>query len=458
MEKKTETQVISDILERGTTSFIDPQGEFKKKLEGKIAGTYTKDIHIKFGVDPTRPDIHIGHAVILRKLRKLQDMGCKVIFLVGDFTAHIGDPTGKSKVRPEIEQSEIEANMKTYLEQVGKILDTRKEVFTWIRNSDWFVNVTDLAPHAKLSIKYRMAQINPNSFIGKSILYSETRMQKTHLNKNEITAVTLKGLLWTLKHITHAQLIERDMFQERLKSGSELYMHEMLYPVLQGVDSYVLYKIYGGCDLEIGGSDQTFNMLMGRSIMKANGLPEQSVLSCELIVGTDGNQKMSKSLDNYISIIDAPSDMFGKVMSIPDEIITQYAMLATYISEDEIEVMRKELSEGKVNPRDSKARIARAVVSIYHGEAKAEHAEEQFTNTFSKKGVPDEIPEVALLENESLLDVLVRAKCVDSKSEGRRLFKSKSIKKLPENTILEDDAPAEQGEYKIGKHRFLRIK
>ncbi len=457
MEKRTQVSDIDELLTRGVATFIDPKGEFRKKLEGKVAGTYTKDIYIKFGVDPTRPDIHLGHAVLLRKLRQFQNMGCKVIFLVGDFTAHIGDPTGKSKVRPELEQAEIEANMKTYLEQIGKILDTRPEVFTWIRNSDWFINVTDLAPHQKLSIKYRMISVNPNSFIGKSILFSETRMQKTHLKKSEITAVTLKGMLWTLKHITHAQLIERDMFQERLKSGQELYMHEMLYPVLQGVDSYVLSKVYGSCDMEVGGSDQAFNMIMGRNIMKVNNIPEQAVLSTHVLVGTDGSSKMSKSLDNYICITDAPGDMFGKIMSIPDTAIIDYAILATYLPDSEIQTIQKKITEGSKNPRDIKAEVAEAVVSIYHGVAQAKKAHEDFINTFSNKSIPETMPQIEAQADQFLIDVLVNSELVPSKAEARRLCNSGAVTFLTENKVCSPKDIVQEGEYKIGKHRFLRV-
>ena len=259
--------------------FIDPEGKFKEKILRKAKGEYEEDIIIKFGVDPTRPDIHLGHAVIFRKLRKFQDLGCKVVFLVGDYTAQIGDPTGRSKIRPEIEQKEVEANMKTYLDQVGKILLTDKNSFSWIRNSDWFTAITDIelpkGDKVKMSIekegKKTDIDFDANSFVGKAVVFEKTRMQPTITGfRGAISVITLKSLLWTLKHITHSRLIERDMFQERIKSGKELFMHEMLYPVLQGIDSFVLSEIYGNCDLEIGGTDQTFNMLIGRDIMKLN--------------------------------------------------------------------------------------------------------------------------------------------------------------------------------------------
>ena len=219
-----------ELFSRGVASFIDPEGLFRKKVEAKIAGQYPGDIVIKLGVDPTRPDIHIGHAVILRKLRAFQDIGCKVIFLIGDYTSQIGDPTGKSKVRPEISQKEIEANMQTYLDQVGKILKTDDSVFSWIRNSDWFTDVTDIQPSQSSFVRIGVTPINPKSFMGKAVLFENSRMQKTHLKAKTINTVSFTRVLSTLRHITHARLIERDMFRDRINSGSELYMHEMLYP------------------------------------------------------------------------------------------------------------------------------------------------------------------------------------------------------------------------------------
>ena len=365
------SQKVDDIYARGVASFIDPNGVFQKKME-----TSPEKVNIKLGVDPTRPDIHLGHAAILRKLRAFQERGAKVIFLIGDYTAQIGDPTGKSKVRAEVTQQEVEKNMKTYVDQVGKILLTDSAHFSWIRNSDWFLSATDLLfgenakPHLDVvdpQGKKISFPLDPNSLLGKTALYDASRMQRTFLKKQEVVGVTLRGLLWTLRHITHARLIERDMFSERLKNHSELYVHEMLYPVLQGVDSQVLAQIYGSCDLEVGGTDQTFNMLMGRDVMKLNNLPPQSVMSIDLLVGTDGVEKMSKSLDNYISIVDEPFVMYGKIMSIPDAALRQYFILATYMPEEDINDVIKNVTAGKEHPRDLKMRLARQITAIYHG-------------------------------------------------------------------------------------------
>ena len=289
------TRIINEIFTRGVGTFIDPNDVFRNKIIAKARGEYHEDIIVKFGVDPTRPDIHLGHAVVLRKLRQMQVLGCKVVFLIGDYTAQIGDPTGKSKVRPEVEQSAVEANMKTYLDQVGKILSSDKTVFSWIRNSDWFTTITDLdlPDDYKVNMKIdapglpsKEISIPPNSFVGKAIVFEETRMQKS-IGAKSIAVVTMRSLLWGLKHITLAQLIERDMFQQRVKDGESLFMHEMLYPVFQGIDSDILAQVYGTCDLEVGGTDQTFNMLMGRKIMEVNKRIPQAVLSCELLVGLD---------------------------------------------------------------------------------------------------------------------------------------------------------------------------
>lgn len=450
---------VQEALSRAVASFIDPDDSFRKKLEAKINGTYDKDIVVKFGVDPTRPDIHLGHAVLLRKLRALQDLGCKVIFLVGDVTASIGDPTGRSKVRPELSGEEIAANMKTFLDQVGKILRTEPEVFSWITNSEWFLNVTDImaGPDTKLEVDGK--PLEPNSLLGKALLFENTRMQKTALEKSQIVTVTLRQFIATLRHITHSRLIARDMFQERLEKGEELYMHEMMYPVMQGIDSFAIAQIYGSCDLEIGGTDQTFNMLMGRDVMKMSNLPEQSVLSLEIIPGLDGKEKMSKSLDNYIAITDAPNDMFGKVMSVPDAVIPTYFRLATYTPTEEIGEIERRLSSGKENPRDLKMRLAHEIVAIYHGEEAAMSAEKNFIETFSKGGIPSDVETVKAAKGEKLVDVLLAHKVVESKTEWRRLVDDGAVSHAETgDKISSADALLESAiVLRVGKKRFIKI-
>lgn len=451
---------IDDICTRGVAQLTDPEGLFRKKLEAKIRGEYPQDIIVKFGVDPTRPDIHLGHAVALRKLRALQDIGCNIVFLVGDFTAMIGDPTGKSKVRPEIDQVEVERNMKTYLDQIGTILRTDALSFSWIRNADWFLSVSDMAPKKGLMMRFGVTPVNPSSFVGKALLYENTRMQKKFLRRKELVDITLRGFLATLRGLTHARLIERDMFQERLKNGAELYMHEMMYPVLQGIDSVVIGKVYGSCDVEVGGTDQLFNMHIGRDVMKANGMESQAVMSVPILPGTDGKEKMSKSLGNYIGITDAPEDMFGKVMSIPDSVIVTYYELTTFTPEEDIRALASRLSSGEENPRDAKLALARQIVSIYHGEEAARRAEASFVNTFSKKEIPETMPEVRVKRGDILADILVREHILESKSAYRRLVDGGGLYILSDTPDVVSDyhyTISQTTAFRVGKHTFVRV-
>lgn len=447
--------------------FFDPDGVFLKKIEAKIGGNYNKDIIIKFGVDPTRPDIHLGHAVVFRFLRKLQDIGCKVVFLVGDFTARIGDPTGKSKVRPEIEQAEVERNMQTYLEQVHKILRTDKKSFSWIRNSDWFYGVEDIVPNLNDRVTMNVkkagvsfdAEIPTNSFVGKAAIYEKTRMQSKMLSKEQIFSITIRGLLWTLRHITHQRLISRDMFQDRLKSGEELYMHEMLYPVLQGIDSFVLSQIYGSCDLEIGGTDQTFNMLIGRDIMKINETEPQSVVTCKILKGLDGKEKMSKSLDNYVAINEEPTSMFGKIMSMPDSLIEEYYRLCTDLSQSEINQKIQKIKDGE-NPKNVKIDLAKEIVKTYYTQKEAESSALAFENVFSKGEFPHDAKAVICKSEDKICDVLVLNKILPSKSEFRRLIDGGGVTDFPDVKIkdYEQKVGSKERKLRIGKKIFIILK
>lgn len=447
---------INELLTRAVGAYIDPGDVFRKKLIEK-----PESVVIKFGVDPTRPDIHLGHAVVLRKLRQFQDMGCKVIFLIGDLTARIGDPTGKSKIRPEVDQAEIEVNMKTYLDQVGKILRTDdSKVFAWIRNSDWFVSMNDIiAPDkSKLDItsgdKKISIDLPGNHVLAKAHFWVETRMQKDRINN-----YSFLNVMSILRKITLGRLIERDMFQDRIKSGDPIYMHEMMYPILQGIDSNAIAEVYGSCDLEVGGTDQTFNMLVGRDVMEMNNKEPQAVLSFELLEGLDGKEKMSKSLDNYISIIDDARDMYGKVMSIPDELITRYFTLCTYHPSDDIGRIEKNLKDGKINPRDAKMSLAKEIVSIYHGNKNAEDAEQNFIKIFSKGEIPNDTEELNAKKNEKLMDVLISAKLIESKSEWRRLVEAGAITRMEKEQKVEDvdEDVGQTTTLKIGKKRFIKI-
>lgn len=465
MNSDIKNNELEELFTRGVEGFIDPGGKFKERLIKKAQREHKGDIIIKFGVDPTRPDIHLGHAVIFRKLRKFQDMGCKVVFLVGDYTAQIGDPSGKSKVRPEIEQKEVEANMKTYLDQVGKILLTDKKYFSWIRNSDWFTAITDLELPEGFKVEMTCKEghtipIAPNSFVGKAVVFEKTRMQSAVSGfRGLISVITLKSLLWTLKHITHSRLVERDMFQERINNGKELFMHEMMYPVLQGVDSFIISEIYGSCDLEIGGADQTFNMLMGRDVMKMNKKEQQAVMSLKLLEGTDGKEKMSKSLDNYIAIIDEPNNMYGKIMSLPDSSIVNYFNLCAYAPTDEIKKIENDLMKGKANPKDAKMRLAREIVVIYHGEDKAGQAERNFIETFQKGGLPEDLEEIIVPKGASLGKILLDNKVLKSNGEWRRMVSEGAVSNAETGDKIGSFDFSVDGNItiKVGKRRFLKI-
>ncbi len=448
------SKIIDELLSRGVGEFIDPNGTFRKKLE-----TNPNEIVIKLGVDPNRPDIHIGHAVILRKLRKFQDMGCKVIFLIGDFTAQIGDPTGKSKIRPEIDQMEVNKNMQTYLDQVGKILKTEQSVFSWIRNSDWFVSINDIIAPDNRTINIKSGDqtittppLPASDILNKAEFWVETRMQKININN-----YSLINLMAILRRITYGRIIERDMFQDRIIKGEPVFMHEMLYPIFQGIDSDVLANIYGSCDLEVGGTDQHFNMLVGREVMEMNKKVPQAVLSFKLLEGLDGKEKMSKSLDNYVGITDEPNDMYGKIMSIPDSSIVNYFELCTYTPNESIEEIKETLKNGKENPKNIKMQLARQIVEEYHGKEKANDAEENFTKTFSKGEIPKDMETISVASVKEIPEALCSNNFVASKGEFTRLLKQNAVTNLETNKKVLSLEEFTTGAYRIGAHRFVKI-
>jgi len=456
MDIKEKEKLIDEVLSRGVGEFIDPDGSFRKKLIES-----SEKIVVKWGVDPTRPDIHLGHAVILRKLRQLQNLGCKVVFLIGDVTTQIGDPTGKSKIRPEIEQIEIQKNMKTYLDQVDKILLKDPNVFTWTMNSDWLISINDIiAPdNQSISINIGDKSVNLPPLPSNNILAKAAHWQATRMQKSNINSYTLINMLSVLRKITHSRLIERDMFQDRIKKGEPIFMHEMMYPVIQGIDSNAIANIFGSCDLEVGGTDQHFNMLVGRDVMIMNDKKPQAVISFKILEGLDGKEKMSKSLDNYIGITDESDDMYGKVMSIPDSSIVNYFELCTYVPIEEIEEIKKEIENGKVNPRDLKMKLAFQITAEYHSEQKAKEAEENFINTFQKKEIPENMPEIVAQKGDSLADIIVLNKILPSKSEWRRLVEANAVHDLEKNENINDFALeiSESLIVRIGKKTFLKI-
>lgn len=326
-------------------------------------------LRVKIGMDPTAPDLHLGHAVALRLLRRFQDAGHTVVFIIGDATALIGDPSGKSKTRPQLDAKEIDRNAKTYFAQVGKILDVKKAEIRY--NSEW---------------------------LGK---------------------LTFADVIRLAARFTVARILERDDFSQRYKTGVDISCHELLYPMMQAYDSVAIKA-----DVEVGGTDQTFNMLAGRELQKKMNLPEQNVLTVPLLVGIDGVHKMSKSLGNYVGLSEKPEDMYGKVMSIPDALIPSWFTLATELSDADI----AELARGD-NPRDRKMRLAREIVALYHGAKAAEKAEAAFVSVFQKHETPEDVREMKYKNiGNDLVETLVKVGFATSKSEARRLILEGAIK------------------------------
>lgn len=383
---------VSDIIEkitRGTVEVISPEG-----LEAKL--TYSqknkKPLVIKAGFDPTAPDIHLGHTVLLNKLKLFQDLGHRVFFLIGDFTAQVGDPTGKDQLRRKMSLAEIKSNAQTYKKQVFKILDVRKTEVVF--NSRW------------------LAKLSPQDML-------------------ELTA-----------HLTVAQMLARADFKKRFESGKEISLLEFIYPLLQGYDS-----VHLKADIELGGSDQKFNLLMGRQLQEAYGQPPQVVIMTPLLEGTDGIQKMSKSLGNYIGINEKSDDIFGKIMSISDELMFRYYELLTGFDLNAVKIL---------HPKEAKLQLAQTIVSNFYSSNVAQKAREQFESVFSQHQIPDDIAEHKLQNHEDVLSILVTAKLAPSKNEARRLIQQKAIS-LDGNLIDNEHAKITKGVLRVGKRRFLRL-
>ena len=390
------------LISHGVADLL-PEDEFKKKLEKSVA-TNTPLI-VKLGLDPTAPDIHLGHTVVLRKLKLFQDFGHKVIILIGDFTARIGDPTGKSVTRPPLTEEQVITNAKTYQEQIFKVLDPEK---TEVRfNSEWLSKL-DFADVLKLASKY-----------------------------------------------TVARMLERDDFHKRYTEGRPISIHEFMYPLMQGYDSIALKA-----DVEFGGTDQTFNLLMGRHLQGEEGMPEQTIITMPILEGLDGVQKMSKSLGNYIGISEAPSEMYGKAMSIPDELMMRYFMLVTDMSIEEQEQLSKDLESGAAHPRDVKMKLAHTIVRLYHGEEAANFGQDEFVRVFQKHAMPTDIPEykVAITEEPVFVPQLLSdAGLTASNGEARRSIKAGAFKidgeKCNEEHVVLKDGMVLQ----VGKRKFIKI-
>jgi tyrosyl-tRNA synthetase len=392
-------------LRKGAVEIIR-EDDLRAKLE-KSAKT-GRPLRVKLGADPTAPDIHLGHTVVIHKLRHFQELGHTVVFLIGDFTALIGDPSGKSATRPQLTREEISANAETYKRQIFKLLDPDKIELRF--NSEW--------------------------------------MDKLGSD----------GLIRLASHVTVKQILERDDFQKRLAEERPVALHELLYPLTQAYDSVALEA-----DVELGGTDQKFNLLMGRNLQREYGQEPQVALITPLLEGTDGVQKMSKSLGNYVGIDESPQEIFGKLMSISDDLMWRYYELLTDLSVDEIKWMRDRAEHGEDNPRDFKAGLAKRVISDFHSDEAADEAEAEFVRRFRNKEMPDEIEERAVEENTwKLPRLLVETGLAPSMAEARRLIEQGGVRVDGERAarvetevlISADRATLIQ----VGKRRFLRVR
>ena len=391
-----------DVIKRGTSEII-PEEDLVKKLERSIKTK--KPLNIKLGCDPSRPDLHLGHSVVLRKLRQFQDLGHIAILIIGDFTGMIGDPSGKSKTRPSLTLEETHRNGQSYFEQAKKILS--KERVSMQYNSDW-LNKMSFADVIRLASKY-----------------------------------------------TVARMLERDDFTIRYKAGEPISVHEFLYPLAQAMDSVAIRS-----DVELGGTDQKFNLLVGRDIQREYDQEPQVILTMPILVGTDGVDKMSKSLDNYIGVSDSPKDIFGKTLSIPDKLIYQYFELVTDVPKQELAGIKSSLEDITTNPRDIKRQLARTLVRMYHSQSSADDAEKEFDKIFVQKSIPDNIEEFKRSASINIIALLTDAKLAASKGEARRLIDQGGVSIDDERVTDPNLLLPDKDEFilKVGKRRFLKVK
>jgi len=391
-----------DVIKRGTSEII-PEEELIKKLEKSIETNIP--LNIKLGCDPTRPDLHLGHSVVFKKLAQFQKLGHQAILIIGDFTALIGDPSGRNTTRPPLTEVEIAENAKSYFEQAYKILDKEKTKIVY--NSEWLGKM-NFADVIKLASKY-----------------------------------------------TVARMLERDDFTNRFKGGIPISMHEILYPLAQAMDSVAIES-----DVELGGTDQKFNLLVGRDIQRENGITPQVILTMPILVGTDGVEKMSKSYDNYIGISDSPKDIYGRTLSIPDHIIYNYYEVATDISADELSQIKLLLEDKNNNPRDLKRQLARKLVEMYHSKEAAILAEEEFDNIFINKGIPDDISEMKFdVDKMTIIDLIAHINFAPSKGEARRLIQQGGVS-IDGNKVTDFSYEVifdNEKILKVGKRKFLKL-
>ena len=390
-----------DIIKSGVDEIL-PEEMLVKKIEKSIS---TKiPLNIKLGCDPSKPDLHLGHSVVLKKMRDFQNLGHNATLVIGDFTAMIGDPTGRNKTRPQLDMNTTKIYAETYIKQATKVLDVKK--LRVVYNSDWL---------SKLSFS---------------------------------KLINLCG------KFTLAQFLERDDFSKRYKNGMPISLHELMYPLAQAYDSVVLRS-----DVEIGGTDQKFNLLLGRELQKEYEMDKQIAIMLPILEGTDGKMKMSKSYDNYIAFNEKPNDMYGKIMSIPDVLMFKYYSLVSNVNLKEIEDLKIMLDSGKISLRDLKRKLAREIISIYYDENIASRAEQHFINVFVKKVAPDDIEVVKIKQTVKLLDFLLDKGLITSKGEGKRLIKQSGIKvnDLPIDEINFEIKANESLTIKVGKRKFIRV-
>ena len=381
---------------------ILPLDELRKKLERAVA-TNTP-LRVKLGLDPSAPDIHLGHTVVLRKLKQFQDLGHQIVLIIGDFTGRIGDPSGKSAARKPLTEEQVLENAKTYEDQIFKILDRDKTEVHF--NSEWLGKM-NFADVLTLAAKY-----------------------------------------------TVARMLERDDFQKRYTEGRPISLHEFMYPLMQGYDS-----IATKADIEFGGTDQKFNLIVGRHLQNETGMEPQVVITMPLLEGLDGVQKMSKSLGNYIGIDEEPTEMYGKAMSIPDELMARYFMLVTDMPREEQEQLAQGLKDGSVHPRDAKMLLAKTIVELYHGAAAAEAAEQEFVRVFQERDLPSEIEELSIDAGEVWLPQLLNtAGMVSSNSEGKRMIQQGSVRVNGEKVTEENYTLQNDDVLQVGKRKYRRIR
>ena len=387
-------QIISE-LKRGVED-VYSEADLVEKLKEN------RPLRVKLGADPTAPDIHLGHTVVLNKLRQFQNFGHEVIFLIGDFTATVGDPSGKNATRPPLSREDVLRNAETYKEQIFKILDPQKTKIVF--NSDWL---------------------------------------------GELGTV---GMIRLASNYTVARMLERDDFKKRFSNQQPIAIHEFIYPLLQGHDS-----VHLKADVELGGTDQTFNLLIGRELQKADGQKPQVAMTLPLLVGLDGEKKMSKSLGNYIGVTEAPSEMFGKIMSISDELMWDWYNLLSFRPLTEIAQLKSDVANGK-NPRDVKILLAKEIIARFHDEAAADAAEQEFINRFQKGAIPDEMPEFTFEGEMGLASLLKEAGLVPSTSEAIRAAQQGGVK-IDGEKVEDVKQTAQKGTfvYQVGKRKFARI-